>query len=113
MLTEQQLDDWIRRIETAPLTSLDTETTSLDPIDARLVGISLAIREYEGGYIPLAHCYPGAPPQLELEYVLEKLRPWLQSARHPKVGQNLKYDAHVLANHGITLAGVLHDTLLQ
>jgi len=113
VLTEQQLDEWIARIESAPLTSLDTETTSLDPIDARLVGISLSIREYEGCYIPLAHRYAGAPAQLALEYVLEKLRPWLQSARHPKVGQNLKYDAHVLANHGIALAGVLHDTLLQ
>ena len=113
VLTEPQLDQWIARIEAAPLTSLDTETTSLDPMQARLVGISLSVTEHEACYIPLAHRYPGAPEQLGLERVLEKLRPWLQSPRHPKVGQNLKYDAHVLANHGIALEGIEHDTLLQ
>jgi DNA polymerase-1 len=113
VLTERQLDEWIARIEAAPLTSLDTETTSLDPMAARLVGISLSVAEHEACYIPLAHRYPAAPEQLGLETVLRKLRPWLESARHPKVGQNLKYDAHVLANHGVALAGIEHDTLLQ
>jgi DNA polymerase-1 len=113
VLAEQQLDDWIGRIEAAPLTSVDTETTSLDPMAARLVGISLSVTEHEACYIPLAHRYTGAPPQLGLDYVLDRLRPWLQSARHPKVGQNLKYDSHVLANHGVALAGIEHDTLLQ
>jgi DNA polymerase I len=112
VLTEQQLDQWIARIQAAPLTSLDTETTSLDPMAARLVGISLSVAEHEACYIPLAHRYPGAPTQLAPERVLEKLRAWLQSAHYPKVGQNLKYDAHVLANHGIALAGIAHDTLL-
>jgi len=113
VLTEARLDEWIGRIEAAPLTSLDTETTDLDPMAARLVGISLSVAEHEGCYIPLAHRYAGAPEQLGLEHVLGRLRAWLQSPRHPKVGQNLKYDAHVLANHGIALAGIEHDTLLQ
>ena len=113
VLTEQQLDEWIGRVEAAPLASLDTETTSLDPMAARLVGISLSVAEHEGGYIPVAHRYPAAPDQLGLEHVLARLRPWLESPRHPKVGQNLKYDAHVLANHGVALAGIAHDTSLQ
>ncbi|HEX4599666.1 MAG TPA: DNA polymerase I, partial [Burkholderiaceae bacterium] len=113
VLTQPQLDEWIRRIEQAPLTSFDTETTSLEPMVARLVGVSFSVAELEGCYIPLAHRYPGAPDQLALEQVLQKLRPWLESSRHPKVGQNLKYDTHVLANHGIALAGVEHDTSLQ
>jgi DNA polymerase-1 len=113
VLTDQQLDQWVTRVEAAPLTSLDTETTSLDPMAARLVGLALSVSEHEGCYIPLAHRYTGAPAQLALEQVLHRLGPWLQSPRHPKVGQNLKYDAHVLANHGIALAGIEHDTLLQ
>ena len=113
VLTEEQLEDWIARIEAAALTSLDTETTSLDPMSAGLVGISLSVSEHEACYIPLAHHYPGVPQQLALDHVLNKLRGWLQSARRPKIGQNLKYDAHVLANHGIALAGIEHDTLLQ
>jgi DNA polymerase-1 len=113
VLTEAQLDRWIERIEAAALTSMDTETTSLDPMQARLVGIALSVSEHEACYIPLAHRHPGGPAQLDLAYVLERLRPWLQSPRHPKVGQNLKYDSHVLANHGIALAGIEHDTLLQ
>jgi DNA polymerase-1 len=113
VLTQTQLDEWIRRIEQAPLTSIDTETTSLEPMVARLVGVSLSVAELEGCYIPLAHRYPGAPDQLALEQVLQKLRPWLESSRHPKVGQNLKYDTHVLANHGVALEGVEHDTSLE
>jgi DNA polymerase-1 len=113
VLTEAQLEPWIARIEAAPLTSMDTETTSLDPMAARLVGIALSVAEHEACYIPLAHRHPAGPVQLDLGTVLDKLRPWLQSSRHPKVGQNLKYDAHVLANHGIALAGIEHDTLLQ
>jgi DNA polymerase-1 len=113
VLTQLQLDEWIQKIESAPLTSIDTETTSLEPMVARLVGVSLSVAEHEGCYIPLAHRYPGAPDQLGLDLVLQKLRPWLESARHPKLGQNLKYDSHVLANHGIALAGVEHDTSLQ
>ena len=113
VLTDEQLERWIERIEAAPLASLDTETTSLDPMAARLVGISLSVAERQACYIPVGHRYTGVPAQLGLERVLDRLRPWLQSSRHPKVGQNLKYDAHVFANHGIHLSGIEHDTLLQ
>ena len=71
------------------------------------------MRLHEACYVPLSHRYAGAPAQLPLDAVLDRLRPWLESPRHRKVGQNLKYDAHVLANHGIALAGIEHDTLLQ
>ncbi|MFZ2855406.1 MAG: DNA polymerase I [Rhodocyclaceae bacterium] len=104
---------WLARIESAPLTALDTETTSLDPFSARLVGISLAVAPGEAAYLPLAHHYAGVPQQLPRDEVLARLKPWLESARHAKIGQNLKYDQHVFANHGIALAGVAHDTLLQ
>ncbi|WP_301100763.1 DNA polymerase I [Propionivibrio sp.] len=104
---------WLAKIEAAPLTALDTETTSLDPFAARLVGISFAVSPGEAAYLPLAHDYPGAPAQLECAAVLARLKPWLESAQHKKIGQTLKYDQHVFANHGIALAGVAHDTLLQ
>ncbi|MDR2614936.1 MAG: DNA polymerase I, partial [Candidatus Accumulibacter sp.] len=104
---------WQKKIEEAPLVALDTETTSLDPLAARLVGISLAVTPFEAAYIPLAHDYAGAPEQLPREEVLARLKDWLESPRHAKIGQNLKYDQHVFANHGIALAGIEHDTLLQ
>ncbi len=107
------LSRWLDRLAGAPLVSIDTETTSLDPMSARIVGISLAIEPGEGCYIPLAHAYAGVPDQLGLDAVLERLRPWLEDERAPKVGQNLKYDAHVFENHGIVLRGIAHDTLLQ
>jgi len=113
LLTDERLDHWIGRLLTAPLACLDTETTSLDPMRARLVGISLCVAEREACYVPLAHRYAGAPEQLALGPTLEKLRHWLEAEHHRKVGQNLKYDAHVLANHGIRLAGIEHDTMLQ
>ncbi|HXF45421.1 MAG TPA: DNA polymerase I, partial [Burkholderiaceae bacterium] len=113
VLTEAQLDDWLRRIHAAELTCIDTETTALDPMAARLVGIALAVEPLSACYIPLAHRYAGAPQQLPLEATLARLKPWLESERHKKVGQHLKYDAHVFANHGIALAGIAHDTLLQ
>jgi DNA polymerase-1 len=106
-------DAWLAKIEGAPLTALDTETTSLDPFAARIVGVSLAIAPGEAAYIPLAHHYAGVPQQLPRDDVLARLKPWLEAAQHAKIGQNLKYDQHVLANHGIALAGVVHDTLLQ
>jgi len=113
ILTEKQLDAWIEKITAARLVSLDTETTSLDPLRARLVGISFSIEPGRAAYLPLAHRYTGAPHQLALETVLSRLKPWLEDARAAKVGQNLKYDKHVFANHGIELAGVAHDTLLE
>ncbi|WP_263768511.1 DNA polymerase I [Propionivibrio soli] len=106
-------DTWLRKIEAAPLTALDTETTSLDPMAARIVGISFAVTPGEAAYLPLGHDYAGAPEQLPRDEALTRLKPWLESTQHAKIGQNLKYDQHVFANHGIALAGVAHDTLLQ
>ncbi|MGC8853359.1 MAG: DNA polymerase I [Halothiobacillaceae bacterium] len=113
ILDDAALSAWIQRLEAAELVALDTETTRLDPMQAELVGLSFAVQAGEAVYIPLAHSYPGAPDQLDRGAVLERLRPWLESERHAKVGQNLKYDAHVLANHGLRLAGIAHDTLLE
>ncbi len=111
--TDEALDRWIARIEAAELTALDTETTSLDPLAAELVGISLSLEPGQACYIPLAHRYAGVPAQLDREHVLGRLRGWLESPEHRKVGQHLKYDAHVLENHGVRLAGIEHDTLLE
>ncbi len=113
VLDDAALERWIATIESAPLVSFDTETTSLDPLAAEIVGLSLAIEPYRACYVPLAHRYAGAPDQLGRERVLERLRGWLESPDRKKVGQNLKYDAHVLQNHGIVLRGIEHDTLLQ
>ncbi len=104
---------WLAKIEQCALTAFDTETSSLDPFAARIVGVSFAVAPGEAAYLPLAHDYPGVAAQLPREQVLARLKPWLESAQHAKIGQNLKYDQHVLANHGIRLAGVRHDTLLQ
>jgi DNA polymerase-1 len=109
----QQFDAWLARIEAAELTALDTETTSLDPLAARIVGISLSVLAGEACYIPLAHTSPGVADQLPRDEVLARLKPWLESAAHRKVLQNAKYDQHILANHGIALAGIAHDTMLQ
>ena len=113
VLTEERLQAWLDRCQAASLVSIDTETDSLDAMSARLVGISLCVREGEACYIPLAHNYPGAPAQLDAAIVLDRLRPWLEDASRPKLAQHAKYDTHVLANLGIRLAGVVHDTLLQ
>ncbi|HOY02654.1 MAG TPA: DNA polymerase I, partial [Zoogloea sp.] len=106
-------DAWLAKISAADLTAFDTETTGLDPMVATLVGMSFATVEGEAAYLPLAHHYADAPAQLPLAEVLDKLRPWLESDAHHKLGQNLKYDAHILANHGIALAGIFDDTLLE
>jgi len=113
VLTEEQLEAWLKKIEAADLTALDTETTSLDPMRARLVGLSFSVEPGIAAYVPVAHRYAGAPAQLALDRALGKLKPWLENPAHPKLGQHLKYDTHVLANHGIKLAGVAHDTLLE
>ncbi len=113
ILTETQLEHWLQKIAAAPLTAVDTETTSLEPLRARIVGISLAVEPGHAAYIPLDHRYAGAPQQLGLEMVLAKLKPWLENAAAPKLGQNLKYDTHVFANHSLHLLGIRHDTLLQ
>ncbi len=113
ILTDAQLDAWLEKIMQAELVCIDTETTGLDPMNAQLVGISFAITPQHAAYLPLAHNYPGAPEQLNREHALQKLRPWLESVQHKKLGQNLKYDQHIFANHSINLAGVAEDTLLQ
>ncbi len=111
--TWEQLDKWLALIDAAELTSVDTETTSLDPMTAQMVGISLSVEAGKGAYIPLAHRYAGVPEQLPREEVLERMRGWLEDQAKPKLGQNLKYDMHIFNNHGITLQGIVHDTLLQ
>jgi DNA polymerase-1 len=113
VLSWAQFDAWLARIEAAGLTALDTETTSLGAFEARIVGISLSVTPGEACYIPLAHTAPGVADQLPRDTVLGRLKPWLESAAHHKVLQNAKYDQHVFANHGIALAGVAHDTMLQ
>ncbi len=112
ILTMAQLDAWILRLEQSALIAIDTETTSLDYTQAQLVGLSFAVQTGEAAYLPLAHAYPEVPTQLNREIVLEKLRPLLENPNKHKVGQNLKYDYHVLANHGITLQGISDDTML-
>jgi DNA polymerase-1 len=113
ILTEAELADWLERIDTAQLVSIDSETTSLNPMQAKLVGISFCIESQRAAYLPLNHNYPGVPAQLTLATVLNRIRPWLENAAKPKLGQNLKYDKHVFANHGIQLNGIVHDALLQ
>ncbi|NJD89229.1 MAG: DNA polymerase I [Betaproteobacteria bacterium] len=112
ILDEAGLERWIAKLDAAELSCFDTETTSLDPMAAQLVGLSFCVQAGEACYVPLAHRYPGAPDQLDREAVLERLKPWFESAERRKVGQNAKYDRHVLANHGVTVRGVVHDTLL-
>ena len=104
---------WLGKIEGAERVAVDTETTALEPMQARLVGISLAVAPGEACYLPLAHHYTGAPTQLPFDEVLARLSPWLESMRPQKVGQHLKYDRHVFANHGIQLRGVVDDTLIE
>ena len=132
ILTWPDFERWLNRLRAAELICLDTETTSLDPMRARLVGMSFAVisvrtdahpqfelgfdapaQVAEAAYLPLAHAYAGAPAQLSLTDVLARLKSILEDPARPKVGQNLKYDWHVLKNHGIELAGIAHDTLLQ
>ena len=113
ILTPDRLDHWLHKIRAAPLVAFDTETTSLDETAARIVGVSFAVAPGEAAYVPLAHDYPDAPAQLPLDGVLAQLKPWLEDVRAAKVGQHVKYDTHVLANHGIAARGFVHDTLLE
>ncbi|EAW41757.1 DNA polymerase I [marine gamma proteobacterium HTCC2080] len=113
VLSLSQLDEWLAAIEEAPLFAFDTETTSLDYMQAEIVGVALAVATDRAAYIPLAHDYPGAPEQLDRDLVLTRLRPLLEDSQRAKVGQNLKYDANVLANYGIALRGIAHDSMLE
>jgi DNA polymerase-1 len=109
----EQLDDWIAKLDAAPLSALDTETDSLDAMRARIVGISFAVEPGKAAYVPLRHDYAGAPEQLPFDEVIARLRPWLENAEAKKVGQHIKYDTHVFANIGIAVQGFQHDTLLE
>ncbi len=111
--TQAQLDDWLKKITTADLVAFDTETTSLDFMDAEIVGLCLSVTAGEACYIPLAHDYLDAPAQLDRKQTLAIFKPILEDPNIKKVGQNLKYDAHVLLNHGIELKGIEHDTMLE
>ena len=113
VLTQQQLDSWVAKIKSAPLMAVDTETTSLDYMQAKLVGVCVAVEPGEAAYIPFGHDYLGAPAQLSQESVLTQLKPLLEDPEIKKVGQNLKYDMSVLAQHGIDLQGVAFDTMLE
>jgi len=113
VLTQGQLDAWLARLAAVELFAFDTETTSLDYMDAEIVGVSFAVEPERAAYVPLTHDYPGAPDQLDRTQVLEQLRPLLEDPARLKLGQNLKYDMSVLANHDITLRGIAHDTMLQ
>ena len=113
VLDQAALDAWLERLQGATLFAFDTETTSLDYMAAEVVGVSFAVEAGAAAYVPLAHDYPGAPDQLNREAVLDALKPLLEDENVAKVGQHLKYDANVLANHGITLRGIHDDTMLE
>jgi DNA polymerase-1 len=113
ILTQAEFDKWLKRLNQAAFFAFDTETTSLDYLQAQIVGVSFAVQAGEAAYIPLAHDYLGASPQLSLDKVLAALKPLLENSEKIKVGQNIKYDAHVLANHGIFLQGIGFDTMLE
>jgi DNA polymerase-1 len=113
VLDQAAFERWMTAIEQTELVTFGTEATSLDPMNALIVGISFAIEPGRAAYIPLAHRYAGAPTQLDAETVLARLKPWFENPRAKKLGHNVKYDEHVLANHGIALAGVAHDTMLE
>ena len=113
VLDQAVLDEWLAKLQGATLFAFDTETTSLDYMVAEVVGVSFAVEAGAAAYVPLAHDYPGAPDQLNREAVLEALKPLLEDEQVAKVGQHLKYDANVLANHGITLRGIHDDTMLE
>ena len=113
LLEWSAFDRWLARIEAADLVAVDTETTSLDAMQADIVGLSFSIEPGEAAYIPLTHDYQDAPAQLPLDEVLAKLKPWLTDPAKKKLGQHVKYDRHVFANHGIEVQGYAHDTMLQ
>ncbi|MGK8175281.1 DNA polymerase I [Aeromonas dhakensis] len=113
ILDEAEFDEWLARLQAAPLFAFDTETTSLDYMEARIVGVSFAIEPGKAAYVPFGHDYLGAPVQLTEAAVLGKLKPLLEDPARLKVGQNLKYDRNVLLNHGIELQGIAYDTMLE
>jgi len=113
VLTWEAFDAWLAKLDAAELTAIDTETSSLDEMVAEIVGISFSVTPGEAAYVPLGHNYPDAPTQLPLAEVLARLKPWLEDGSKKKLGQHIKYDRHVFANHGIEVQGYAHDTMLQ
>ena len=113
ILKREELDRWLERLEAAKLVAFDTETTSLDPMQAELVGLSFAVRPGEAAYVPVGHDYPGAPEQLDRGEVVEALRNLLASGEHALLGQHIKYDMNVLSRYGIEVRGVAFDTMLE
>ena len=113
ILSKAEFELWLARLQTSDLFAFDTETTSLNYMKAEVVGVSFSVNSGEAAYVPFAHTYPDAPKQLDRDWALKKLKPLLEDSNRAKVGQNLKYDASVLANHGIVLEGIKYDTMLE
>jgi DNA polymerase I len=113
IFTWAQFDEWLAKVEAAQLVAVDTETSSLDEMKAEIIGVSFSVQPGEAAYIPVAHSYGDAPEQLPRDEVLAKLKPWLENPAQLKLGQHVKYDRHVFANHGIEVHGYAHDTMLQ
>jgi len=113
VLTWEVFDQWFEKIQSAALTSFDTETTAIDAMTAQIVGLSFSVQPGEACYIPLGHSYGDAPTQLALEEVLDKLKPWFENPQAFKLGQHIKFDRHVMANYGVHVQGFVHDTMLQ
>ena len=113
IFTWAQFDEWLAKIEAAELVALDTETSSLDEMQAEIIGLSFSVQPGVAAYLPLAHSYGDAPDQLPREEALARLKPWLENPDKAKLGQHVKYDRHVFANHGIEVRGYAHDTMLQ
>lgn len=112
ILHVDQLHHWLECLMSSGLTALDTETTGLDTMNSRLVGISFSVSPFQAAYLPLAHTHPGAPDQIEPDLALGILKPWLEGEQYKKLGQNIKFDQHIFANHGIGLRGIVDDTML-
>jgi len=113
VMSWEQLEALLARLEAAPLVALDTETNSLDEMQAEIIGLSFSTEPGIAAYIPLAHSYAGAPDQLPRDEVLQRLKPWLENPQRAKLGQHIKFDRHVFANHGIEVRGYAHDTMLE
>jgi len=113
VLTKKQLNGWIKQLKLADIFAFDLETTSLEYMQAEIVGLSFSVEPYKAAYIPVAHCYEGAPKQLDRDEVLNAFKPLLENKKINKLGQNLKYDMNVLANYGIDMQGIQYDTMLE
>jgi DNA polymerase I len=111
--TWAQFQEWMPKLEAAELVAIDTETSSLDEMQAEIIGVSFSVKPGEAAYIPLGHSYNDAPDQLPRDEVLARMKPWLENPEKKKLGQHIKYDRHVFANHGIEVQGYEHDTMLQ